>query len=311
MREKRNFAERTRFLKTDEAKKKYFLVYEGECSEDRYFKAVESLRKEIGINPLIELVPIVRSYSETGWSNPKKIVERICKNVDESTSGSISYETLLNWIMEYFQEEELFIENRNLEKYFWATLITVCQDVIHAELPDIVTDLQKSCKRILDLLKEKTGLHTLVTDIDQIISKCNITYAPEYDKICFVVDRDKDSFTKVQYDNVLKTCKKRNFNFYLSNPCFEFWLLLHFDDVDRLDNEKLLENPFVTRMYRYTEHELRKRIRGYKKSRYNAIELVGRVDIAIVNENFYCEDIVGLKNEIGSNVGLLITELRM
>ena len=47
MREKRNFAERTRFLKTDEAKKKYFLVYEGECSEDCYFKAVESLRKEI------------------------------------------------------------------------------------------------------------------------------------------------------------------------------------------------------------------------------------------------------------------------
>lgn len=47
MREKRNFAERTRFLKTDEAKKKYFLVYEGECSEDCYFKAVESLRKEL------------------------------------------------------------------------------------------------------------------------------------------------------------------------------------------------------------------------------------------------------------------------
>lgn len=310
MREKRNFAERTRFLKTDEAKKKYFLVYEGECSEDCYFKAVESLRKEIGINPLIELVPIIRSYSETGWSNPIKIVERICKNIDESKSGSISYETLLNWIMEYFQEEELFIDNRNLEKYFWATLITVVQDVIHTELQDIVPDLPNSCKRILDLLKEKTGLHTLVTDIDQIISKCNITYAPEYDKICFVVDRDKDSFTEVQYDNVLKTCKKRNFYFYLSNPCFEFWLLMHFDDVDKLDNMKLLDNPFVTKRYRYTEHELKRLIRGYKKSRYNAIELVGRIDIAIANEKSYCEDIVKLKNEVGSNVGLLVTELR-
>lgn len=311
MREKRNFAERTRFLKTDEAKKKYFLVYEGECSEDCYFKAVESLRKEIGINPLIELVPIVRSYSETGWSNPIKIVERICKNIDESKSGSISYETLLNWIMEYFQEEELFIDNRNLEKYFWATLITVIQDAIHVELQDIVPDLPNSCKRILDLLKEKTGLHTLVTDIDQIIRKCDITYAPEYDKICFVVDRDKDSFTEVQYDNVLNTCKERKFNFYLSNPCFEFWLLMHFDDVDKLDNMKLLDNPFVTKRYRYTEHELRKLLRGYKKSRYKAIDLVGRIDVAIANEKFYCEDIVELKNEVGSNVGLLVTELRM
>ena len=56
---------------------------------------------------------------------------------------------------------------------------------------------------------------------------------------------------------------------------------------------------------------LRKLIRGYKKSRYNAIELVGRIDIAIANEKFYCEDIVELKNEVGSNVGLLVTELRM
>lgn len=118
MREKRIFAERTRFLKSDEAKRKFFLVYEGKCTEDRYFAAVEVLRKEIQINPLIELVPIVRSYSETGWSNPKKILERICKNIDESESGSISYETLLNWIIEYFQEENLFKNNRNLEKYF-------------------------------------------------------------------------------------------------------------------------------------------------------------------------------------------------
>ena len=213
--------------------------------------------------------------------------------------------------MEYFQEEELFIDNRNLEKYFWATLITVVQDVIHTELQDIVPDLPNSCKRILDLLKEKTGLHTLVTDIDQIIRKCDITYAPEYDKICFVVDRDKDSFTEVQYDNVLNTCKERKFNFYLSNPCFEFWLLMHFDDVDKLDNMKLLDNPFVTKRYRYTEHELRKLLRGYKKSRYKAIDLVGRIDVAIANEKFYCEDIVELKNEVGSNVGLLVTELRM
>ena len=44
---------------------------------------------------------------------------------------------------------------------------------------------------------------------------------------------------------------------------------------------------------------IRKLTRGYKKSRYNAIELVGRIDIAIANEKFYREDIVELKNEVG------------
>ena len=256
-------------------------------------------------------MPIVRSYSETGWSNPKKIVERICQNVDEAESGLISYETLLNWIIEYFQEEDLFKNDRRLEKYFWATLTTICQNIMHIDLQSTVTDLQDVCNHILYLMKEKTGLQALTSNIDLIISKCNITFSAGFDRICFIVDRDKESFTEPQYDSVLKTCKERSFRFYLSNPCFEFWLLLHFDDVDKLENAKLLDNPFVTRKRRYTECELKKRIRGYSKTRYNAVDLVKRVGVAIANEKKYCEDIERLKNEVGSNVGTLIAELRL
>ena len=88
-------------------------------------------------------------------------------------------------------------------------------------------------------------------------------------------------------------------------------MLLHFDNVDKLDNAKLLDNPFVTRKRRYTECELKKRISGYSKTRYNAVDLVKRVDVAIANEKNFCEDIERLKNEAGSNVGTLINELRL
>lgn len=64
MRESRTFAERTKVLKSDETIKKYFLIYEGTNTEMIYFDAVRSLREEIGINPLIELVPVIRSFSE-------------------------------------------------------------------------------------------------------------------------------------------------------------------------------------------------------------------------------------------------------
>ena len=50
MREKRNFAERTKLLPTSEARKKYFLVYEGKDTEDIYFESVNSCRDKIGIN---------------------------------------------------------------------------------------------------------------------------------------------------------------------------------------------------------------------------------------------------------------------
>lgn len=39
MRESRTFAERTKVLKSDEAIKKYFLVYEGKDTEVIYFDA--------------------------------------------------------------------------------------------------------------------------------------------------------------------------------------------------------------------------------------------------------------------------------
>ena len=84
MRESRTFAERTKALKSDEAIKKYFLVYEGSDTEVMYFDAVHLLREDIGINPLIELIPIIRSFSEEGWSNPKKILDRVIQNLIES-----------------------------------------------------------------------------------------------------------------------------------------------------------------------------------------------------------------------------------
>lgn len=102
MRESRTFAERTKVLKSDETIKKYFLIYEGTNTEMIYFDAVRSLREEIGINPLIELVPVIRSFSEEKWSNPKKILDRIIQNLDESAKRTMTYESLMNRIMDYF-----------------------------------------------------------------------------------------------------------------------------------------------------------------------------------------------------------------
>ena len=99
MREKRNFAERSRALASKEVCKKYFLVYEGKNTEAIYFDGIIDNRDEIGLNPLIELVPVIRSYSEEGWSNPKKIYDRMAQNLREAEEGIISYETLLNWFM--------------------------------------------------------------------------------------------------------------------------------------------------------------------------------------------------------------------
>ena len=61
MRERKNFAERTRISKEDRTRKKYFLVFEGNRTEGIYFNAINELKDKIGINPLIEIISIERT----------------------------------------------------------------------------------------------------------------------------------------------------------------------------------------------------------------------------------------------------------
>jgi len=72
----------------------------------------------------------------------------------------------------------------------------------------------------------------------------------------------------------------------------------------------LLENPKVTSKRRYVEQQLRILLPDYKKVSYDAHALVSKLNHAIKNEKLFCENIEQLENNIGSNLGLLIEEMR-
>lgn len=314
MRESRTFAERTKVLKSDEALKKYFLVYEGSDTELIYFDAVNSMRENIGINPLIELIPIIRSYSEEGWSNPKKILGRIIENLEESKAERISYETLLNRMMDYFYETKVITTSKVLAKSIWNTMVRICAEDLKKMLQAEVENIEADCNAILELLTKEYDIGHVISGISDIIRDGGLTYAEGFDQICLIVDRDKDSFSALpgndQYGYVVDKCKEKGFQLCITNPCFEFWLLLHFDEVFELDTDKLLENPKITVKRRYAEQELHRIYPRYKKSSYQAEELVKNIDKAIQNEKKFCEDIKGLESSVGSNIGRLIEEMR-
>lgn len=314
MRESRTFAERTKVLKSDEALKKYFLVYEGSDTELIYFDAVNSMRENIGINPLIELIPIIRSYSEEGWSNPKKILDRIIENLEESKAERISYETLLNRMMDYFYETKVITTSKVLAKSIWNTMVRICAEDLKKMSQAEVENIEADCNAILELLTKEYDIGHVISGISDIIRDGGLTYAEGFDQICLIVDRDKDSFSALpgndQYGYVVDKCKEKGFQLCITNPCFEFWLLLHFDEVFELDTDKLLENPKITVKRRYAEQELHRIYPRYKKSSYQAEELVKNIDKAIQNEKKFCEDIKGLESSVGSNIGRLIEEMR-
>lgn len=314
MRESRIFAERTQVFLSDKTVKKYFLIYEGSDTEAIYFNGISTMREDIGINPLITLIPIIRSYSEQGWSNPKKILDRIIENLEESKTKHISYETLLNRIMDYFYETKEITTSKVKARSIWKTMCRICEENLLKKLNSDVEDVEKACSSILKALQEEYELQHVISDILDIIKEGDLTYAEGFDKICLIVDRDRESFISTsennQYDYVVDKCKEKGFGLYVTNPCFEFWLLLHFDKVFNLDRNKLLENPKITAKRRYVEQELCKVWPGYKKNSYKAEVLLKSIDKAVKNEKKFCEDIQKLKLLLGSNIGTLIEEMK-
>lgn len=262
MREKRTFAERTKVLKSDEVKKKYFLVFEGSDTEVIYFDMVNSMKAEIGLNSLIELVPIIRSFSEEGWSNPKKILDRIIKDLEEDDSGKISIETFLNWIMDYLRETDSIANDRRVRNTIWEMMKQVCENEFEKTLEDKVKNVEIIGNKILEKIEENYLIENLVSKLSDIIEHGGWSYEKGFDEICLIVDRDKESFISKpgndQYKYVLDRCLENGFRFCVTNPCFEFWLLMHSDKVLELDKDKLLNNSKVTSKRRYAEDELRK-----------------------------------------------------
>lgn len=312
MRERKNFAERTRISKEDRTRKKYFLVFEGNRTEGIYFNAINELKDKIGINPLIEIISIERTYTEKGWSHPKKILEQLLKDLKEIENGELSYKTLIDKIMWIIIEDEKF-SSKILKEISPEEIIEDIKNEIES-LDNIVENIEEDCEFFLNMIIKKFFLTieeipNILETVLKNIENEQITYSEDIDKMCLIVDRDKKSFKEEQYNYVKEECKKKNFKFFVTNPCFEFWLLLHFDEVHSINREELLENKRVNSKVRYVQSELKKYF-PYNKNRYNAELLIEKIDLAIENEKSFCEDIEELKDELGSNVGLLIQELK-
>lgn len=311
MREDRTFGNRTKIRLSDEVNRKCFFFCEGQETEPIYFAKLKELKNEIGISPLIDFIQIEKPRGED-WSNPKKMLDALCLDL----SKEITYNTLINAMIDCLYTSDYLVKHRDKIKEFSDLLVSFMHEELNVAETDIVKDVNHTTKAVYDFFNQQRPriCNIIMSNVTDILNNYEITFDKEIDYLCLVVDRDPESFTEFQFDDVLKTCKQNNFEFLISNPNFELWLLLHFDDIHDLDNEKLLKNekinPGSKSSIRFIPNELRKCLGTYKKSRYDVTLLIKNIDKAIKNEKNYCESLPELKNELGSNIGVFIEKLR-
>lgn len=315
MRESKSFGKRKREDSPQrEVNIKYILLTEGTETEPQYFEAVEENKIQLGIPPIIKILPLTRSYGEDCWSNPKKILDRLLLNIEESTSDKISYSTLLNAMIECLYYSEYLSKHKEKIPEISRLLERIYRDILKVSPDDFVEDKEATVTKVTEFLaKEKPRIcELIIKNIGDALNEQSIPYAPEIDKICLIVDRDPMSFTCSQFDYVKDTCIANNVQFYISNPGFELWLLMHCNNFAGMKDDLIAKFSRMQppEFLDYLEILLKQEFSGYNKSKLKTQPFMQAIDTAIANEKLFTENIDELKNDMGSNVGLLIKEMR-
>ena len=102
------------------------------------------------------------------------------------------------------------------------------------------------------------------------------------DELWMIIDRDE--WPNIEEISILYK-KEGNFYLALSNPCFEFWLLLHIKDVGEYNEEErqaIFKNKKVTRSKTHLKQLLGELLEdGYNESRPKPQRFFPNIDLAI------------------------------
>lgn len=155
--------------------------------------------------------------------------------------------------------------------------------------------------KLLELIEEKKK--SLKTDgkFDKTI-----------DRFVIVFDRDSYEEAEAYVEFIEKACTDNILT--VTSPCFEIWLILHYKDaVEKYvapNKDKLFENEKVSSSHTFASRLFSEISGTNPKSGLFFNKLKDGIDIAIAQEKVLEQDILKMAIAVGSNVGVLIEEMR-
>jgi len=251
-----------------------WLSVEGKKTEINYFNLLEKYKIEIRINPNIRIETIKRCDTN---SDPNSVLE----------------------------------------------LLEECIRTRETTLLDDICDLSNLVKALgIDKIKQYLDNKTLLTmeernKIEVALKTAN--YDIEYQKYikdakgqediyCIVVDTEgKNNPSRLVLEKVLKECENRGYKYFLSNPCFEFFLLLHTYNPKKEykeNKDNFINNPKISNKHTYVSDLLSKK-NHHQKHIPEATFLekyLPNIENALKNSKEWAYTSEKVKKNVGSNM---------
>ena len=281
---------------------KFIIVSEGYRTEPKYFSALNDNRVIAGISVLIDIVVLQRESIDAGVSSPTSLLTLLDEYMESVRRGSYTLDLMVDSIAgasgltclddierlrrSVFKESSSFVDEMGFVKDEYG-MVDVCCKCYHE-----------------------------IFNADPVINLPRLVdYRQGIDRICVVVDRDRDNRSSSDIDEFIRRCNRSGYEPYITNPCFELWLLMHFEEFYRLDRDSLLKNPMIGGK-RWTECELDRIVRDinpenkFDKVDYDPLIFMHRTHHAIETSFILCHDVLRLKSEVGTNLGSLLKDMQ-
>ena len=285
--------ERTEEINREPPLRIVFLSVEGNKTEQDYFEWIEKYREQLGIKARVHVHSLRRSKQDN-LSAPEHVLELLEEYI-EIRESDVLPERMRNLISEEYTDD--FIKQ-------------------YIETPELI---DVTMKDNFELLLQQVGIDL---EYDYFLKE----YSGKFDVFGVLIDRDYTTHSVAQMNKIKNACIEKGYRFFVTTPCFEFWLLMHLVDICSVYRDELQEfrnNAKKSNKHTFTSLEVSKRAqhsKGIKEDTFKRYYF-SKVEFAIcqAKEHFSTniDELIGTddsddtkKGNLGSNLPDLFDLLR-
>lgn len=144
--------------------------------------------------------------------------------------------------------------------------------------------------------------------------KSKYDFTNQHDTLWIVVDRESVDTRKKEILDAKKYCDEQGYFIAVTNPLFEFWLLLHVTDISKYNKDQLLVNSWTSpsKKRRFIDKELSQILdNGFnkRKGKFNQdLVTLENIKFALQQEKMFCNTMPDILDNLGSNIGDLVID---
>lgn len=227
--------ERTEEMNREPPLRIAFLSVEGNQTEQDYFEWVEKHREQLGIKARVHVHSLRRSKQDNS-SAPEHVLELLTEYIEIRESDTLPAR-MRDSIPEVYTDN--FIKQ-------------------YIETPELV---DVSMKNNFELILQQLGIDL---EYDHFLRE----YSGESDIFGVVIDRDYATHSVAQMNHIKNTCTEKGYRFFVTTPCFEFWLLMHLVDIRSVykdELQKFRNNEKESNKHTFTSLEVSKHAHHSKR----------------------------------------------